>query len=128
MHITGLDHVVLTVADMERTCDFYRRVLGLEVVVFGEGRRALQCGGQKINLHQAGAEIRPNAPAAQPGTGDLCFVTDTPIAEVIATLAEYLVEVELGPVPQTGARGAMTSVYFRDPDGNLVEVARYDDG
>ena len=128
MHITGLDHIVLTVADLERTCDFYRRVLGLEVVVFGEGRRALRFGDQKINLHQAGAEIMPNAPAAGPGTGDICFTTDTPIAEVVATLDSFLVEVELGPVAQTGARGPMTSVYFRDPDGNLVEVARYDQG
>ena len=82
---------------------------------------------QKINLHQAGNEITPNARAAGPGTADVCFVTDTPIDDVLATLGEFLVEIELGPMPQTGARGAMTSVYFRDPDENLVEIARYDD-
>jgi catechol 2,3-dioxygenase-like lactoylglutathione lyase family enzyme len=127
MRITGLDHIVLTVGDIERTCDFYRRVLGMEVVLFDGNRRALAFAEQKINLHQAGAEVKPNARAAAPGTADICFVTETPIAEVVDTLATYLVEVELGPVPQTGARGPMTSVYFRDPDGNLIEIARYDD-
>jgi catechol 2,3-dioxygenase-like lactoylglutathione lyase family enzyme len=128
MNITGLDHIVFTVRDMERTCDFYRRILGMTVVTFGEDRRALTFGNQKINLHQAGDEITPNARAAGPGTADVCFVTDTPIDDVLATLAEFLVEIEMGPMPQTGARGAMTSIYFRDPDENLIEIARYDDG
>lgn len=128
MNITGLDHIVLTVRDMERTCDFYRRILGMDVAIFGEDRRALTFGNQKINLHQAGAEITPNARAAAPGTADVCFVTDTPIPDVMATLAEFLVEIEMGPIPQTGARGAMTSVYFRDPDENLIEIARYEGG
>ncbi|MFP6757685.1 MAG: VOC family protein [Alphaproteobacteria bacterium] len=127
MNITGLDHIVFTVRDMERSCDFYRRILGMEVVTFGDDRRALTFGDQKINLHQAGNEITPNARAAAPGTADVCFVTDTPIDDVLATLAEFLVEIERGPMPQTGARGAMTSVYFRDPDENLIEIARYDD-
>ena len=127
MKITGLDHIVLTVRDLERTCDFYRRVLGMDVAIFGEGRRALTFGAQKINLHQVGAEYEPNARAAAAGTGDLCFVTESAIEEVIDTLNEYLVPVELGPVPRTGARGAITSVYFRDPDENLIEIAKYDD-
>lgn len=126
MRITGLDHMVLTVRDMERTCDFYRRILGMDIAIFEGGRRALTFGTQKINLHQAGAEITPNARAAAPGTGDLCFITETPIDDVIATLNEYLVPVEVGPIPQTGARGPMTSVYFRDPDENLIEIAKYD--
>ena len=128
MTITGLDHIVLTVADMERSCDFYRKVLGLEVTLFEGGRRALSFGQQKINLHQAGAEIKPNAASAAPGSGDLCFVTDTPIDEVVETLALYLVDIVHGPVAQNGARGAMRSVYFRDPDGNLIEVANYAEG
>jgi catechol 2,3-dioxygenase-like lactoylglutathione lyase family enzyme len=128
MKIIGLDHMVLTVGDMERSCDFYRKVLGLEIAIFEGGRRALTFGSQKINLHQAGEEIKPNAPAAQPGTGDLCFVTETPIDEVVETLNTFLVEIVLGPTAQNGARGPMRSVYFRDPDGNLVEVANYAEG
>ena len=128
MIITGLDHIVLTVADMERTCDFYRKVLELEVTVFEDGRRALAFGQQKINLHQAGAEIKPNAASAAPGTGDLCFVTDTPIDEVAEALALFLVDIVHGPVAQNGARGPMRSIYFRDPDGNLIEVANYAEG
>ena len=127
MKITGLDHLVLTVRDLERTCDFYRRILGMGVIVFGEGRRALTFGNQKINLHQAGREFKPNAEAAAPGTGDLCFVTETPIDEVVATLNEFLVPIELGPVPRTGARGNITSVYCRDPDQNLIEISRYEE-
>ena len=126
MNIIGLDHMVLTVRDMERTCDFYRRILGMEIAEFGEGRRALKFGTQKINLHQAGAEITPNARAAAPGTGDLCFITETPLDDVIATLNEYLVPIEVGQIAQSGAQGAMTSVYFRDPDENLIEIAKYD--
>ena len=126
VRVSGIDHIVLTVADMERTCDFYRRILGMEVVLFDGGRRALTFGDQKINLHQQGAEVKPNARTAAPGTADICFVTDSPMESVVATLDHVLVPVEVGPVPQTGARGAMTSVYIRDPDGNLVEVARYD--
>ena len=128
MKITGLDQMVLTVGDMERSCDFYRKVLGLDVAIFEGGRRALTFGRQKINLHQAGEEIKPNAPAAAPGTGDICFVTETPIDEVVETLNIFLVEIVHGPVPQNGACGAMRSVYFRDPDGNLVEVANYAEG
>ena len=125
MKITGLDHVVLTVRDMKRTIAFYQRVLGFEHVVFDGGYDALHFGNQKINLHPYRKEYEPHAAATMPGTGDLCFISNSEIGAVIKRLAEIQVAIELGPVPQTGARGAMMSVYFRDPDENLVEVASY---
>ena len=124
--IDRIDHVVLTVADIEATCDFYRRVLGMDPVTFGEGRRALAFGRQKINLHPAGREFEPKAARPAPGTGDLCFITEVPIADVVAHLRAEDVAIELGPVPKSGAQGPITSVYFRDPDGNLIEVSNYD--
>lgn len=125
VHIESIDHIVLTVADVGATCAFYARVLGMEVVTFGAGRRALAFGTQKINLHAVGAELEPRAPNAMPGTGDLCLITATPMPQVLAHLAACGVDVLLGPVPRTGARGPILSVYFRDPDGNLVEVSNY---
>ena len=125
MKIDAIDHIVLTVVDVERTCAFYARVLGMEVVTFGADRRALAFGSQKINLHAVGAELEPRAPNAMPGTGDLCLITATPMPRVLAHLAACSVEVLQGPVPRTGARGPILSVYFRDPDGNLVEVSNY---
>jgi len=125
MNIDAIDHIVLTVADVEATCAFYARVLGMDVVTFGAGRRALAFGSQKINLHAVGAELEPRAPNAMPGTGDLCLVTAVPMPQVLAHLAACGVEVLQGPVPRTGARGPILSVYFRDPDGNLVEVSNY---
>jgi len=125
MKIDPIDHVVLTVVDVEATCAFYARVLGMEVVTFGAGRRALAFGSQKINLHAVGAELEPRAPNAMPGTGDLCLITATPMPRVLAHLAACGVAVLQGPVPRTGARGPILSVYFRDPDGNLVEVSNY---
>ena len=121
--IQSLDHLVLTVADPEATAVFYARVLGMEPVTFGEGRRALAFGQQKINLHRAGAEFEPKATRPTPGSGDLCFLTDTPLAEVVRHLAAEGVAVEEGPVGRTGAAGPLRSVYIRDPDGNLVEIA-----
>jgi len=123
LEIDGLDHVVLTVADVETTCAFYERVLGMRVVRAADGRTALHFGAQKINLHQAGREFEPKARQPVPGAGDLCFLTATPIAAVLADLRDQTVEVELGPVQRDGATGQLTSVYFRDPDGNLLEVA-----
>jgi catechol 2,3-dioxygenase-like lactoylglutathione lyase family enzyme len=125
MRIDAIDHIVLTVADVEATCAFYARVLGMQVVTFGAGRRALAFGAQKINLHAVGAELEPRAPNAMPGTSDLCLVTTVPMPQVLAHLAACGVEVLQGPVPRTGARGPVLSVYFRDPDGNLVEVSNY---
>lgn len=125
MKITGLDHFVLTVSDIDTSCDFYRKILGLEVVVFGDNRKALIIGDQKINLHQAGRELQPCAERPVPGSADICLITDTDIAVVEEQLAASGIAIELGPVERTGVHGAMTSVYFRDPDGNLLEVSRY---
>jgi len=123
MHIDRIDHFVLTVADVEATCEFYRTGLGMTVLTFADGRKALGFGGQKINLHQKGREFEPKAERPTPGSGDFCLTTDVPLAEVIAHLARHGVAVELGPVARTGARAGLRSIYFRDPDGNLVEVS-----
>lgn len=125
MRIEALDHLVLTVADIPATCDFYTRVLGMETVTFSAGRVALAFGSQKINLHQAGQEFEPKAAWPKPGSADLCFVSQTPLAEVIKHLQSCEVAVIEGPVERTGATGPIKSVYLRDPDGNLVEVASY---
>ena len=123
MHLDRLDHLVLTVRDLSATVDFYTRVLGMTEVTFGQGRKALQFGNQKINLHEAGREFEPKAKTPVPGSADLCFITATPIADVQAHLAAHGVPVEEGPVPRTGAIGPITSVYVRDPDGNLIEIS-----
>jgi len=123
MQIDHLDHLVLTVKDLAATCAFYSRVLGMEVLNFGEGRTALRFGSQKINLHVAGKELPLRAERPTPGSGDLCFITETPLARVVAHLKECGVEVIEGPGPRTGARHVLESVYIRDPDGNLVEIS-----
>jgi len=123
MKISALDHLVLTVSDITATCRFYERVLGMESVVFGAGRRALRFGNQKINLHPAGAEYPPHATHPVPGSADLCFLTDTPIEEVVRHLRNQGVEILEGPVKRTGAISTLLSIYFRDPDGNLIEVS-----
>lgn len=125
MKIDAIDHVVLTVRDVQATCDFYGKVLGMEVVRFGEGRVALAFGVQKINLHQAGREFEPKAHLPVPGAGDLCFITSVPLDDVIAHLRACNVEIIDGPVRKTGARGPIRSVYFRDLDWNLIEVSNY---
>jgi catechol 2,3-dioxygenase-like lactoylglutathione lyase family enzyme len=125
MRIDRLDHLVLTVADVGRTVEFYAGVLGMEAVTFGDGRKALAFGRQKINLHQRGAEVEPHAQAPVPGSADLCFIAETPLGEVIETLGRKGIAVELGPVERTGAMGKMRSVYVRDPDRNLVEISEY---
>jgi catechol 2,3-dioxygenase-like lactoylglutathione lyase family enzyme len=123
MRIEVLDHLVLTVADIDRTRDFYERVLGMEPVVFGEGRHALAFGAQKIDLHEAGREFEPKAAAPTPGSAVLCFLTNSSVAEVVEHLEANSVEIIEGPVRRTGATGPIMSVYFRDPDGNLLEVS-----
>jgi catechol 2,3-dioxygenase-like lactoylglutathione lyase family enzyme len=123
VQLKSLDHLVLTVADIEATCAFYESVLGMETVTFGEGRKALIFGDQKINLHQAGREFEPKANHPTPGSADLCFLAHTPVAEIIDHLARQGVALEEGPVRRTGARGPILSVYFRDPDSNLIEVS-----
>jgi catechol 2,3-dioxygenase-like lactoylglutathione lyase family enzyme len=126
MKIERLDHWVLTVRDIDATVAFYERVLGMQPLTFGHGRRALAFGQQKINLHPAEAPLRPHAAQPTPGSGDLCLITRAPIEEVITELGNAGVAVEEGPVPRTGALGPITSVYFRDPDGNLIEVSHYE--
>lgn len=123
MSIDALDHLVLTVCDLDRTCDFYSRLLGMEIIEFGEGRKALAFGRQKINLHRAGKEYEPYARKPTPGAADLCFLTSTPLDVFIEHCRKNGVEILEGPVTRTGATGPIISVYFRDPDGNLLEVA-----
>ena len=125
MRIASIDHLVLTVRDISRTVEFYQRVLGMEHVVFEGNFNALHFGSQKINLHPFRAEYLPHADIPAPGTGDMCLVCEGEIAEVVRELKTHGVEIEVGPVEQTGARGLMTSVYIRDPDRNLVEIACY---
>ena len=122
MKIDSLDHLVLTVRDIGTSCDFYARVLGMEVVTFAGGRKALSFGSQKINLHQQGQEFEPKAHRPVPGSADLCFITSIPLHEVMRHLMACAVVTE-GPVQRTGATGPILSVYFRDPDLNLIEVS-----
>lgn len=123
IRIDRLDHLVLTVRDIDATCAFYERVLGMTRQTFGEGRTALLFGRQKINLHPAGREFEPKADRPTPGSGDLCFIADGPMEAILAHLKAAGVAIEQGPVPRTGAQGPLTSVYLRDPDGNLIEVS-----
>ena len=123
IRIDHLDHLVLTVASIEESCDFYARVLGMGVETFGEGRKALTFGNQKINLHRAGHEFEPKSDRPTPGSADLCFISTTPLDDVIAYLQAEGVVITEGPVRRTGAAGPILSVYFRDPDQNLIEVS-----
>jgi catechol 2,3-dioxygenase-like lactoylglutathione lyase family enzyme len=123
MGIRSIDHIVLTVGDVERTAAWYRDVLGMSVETFGEGRTALRFGEQKLNLHAAGDEFEPHARTPTPGSADLCFLVEGTIERVIASLDEAGAEMELGPIERTGATRALTSVYVRDPDGNLLELS-----
>lgn len=125
MKIDAVDHLVLTVRDIDATCAFYSKALGMEVVTFGEGRKALAFGTQKINLHQQGREFEPKAHRPTPGSGDICLVTSLAIGQVQAHLAALGVEIIDGPVKRTGAVGTLLSIYFRDPDLNLIEVSNY---
>ena len=127
MKVERLDHLVLTVRDVSATCDFYARVLGMTETTFGAGRKALAFGSQKINLHLYRHEFEPKAASPVPGSADLCFITATPLVQVIEHLQACDVAILEGPVARTGALGPITSVYFRDPDGNLIEVANYGD-
>lgn len=121
--IEGLDHLVLTVASIEASCDFYVRTMGLEVVTFRGDRKALAFGTQKINLHPHGREYEPKAARPTPGSADLCFLSPQPVEAWMAHLLQLGVAVEDGPVERTGAQGPIRSIYFRDPDHNLIEVA-----
>ena len=123
--IDRIDHIVLTAFDVQRTIDFYSKVLGMEPITFAEGRRGLAFGRQKINLHVAGAEFEPKAAHPGTGTADFCLITETPLDEVQDQFAAHGVPIEVGPVTKQGALGPMRSIYVRDPDQNLVEIAVY---
>lgn len=123
MRMRQLDHLVLTVNDIQTSCDFYTTILGMEVVTFSDNRKALRFGEQKINLHQAGQEFEPKAAAPTPGSADLCFLTETPLNDIILHLGNHGIRVLAGPVERTGAKGPIFSVYIRDPDNNLIEIA-----
>jgi len=125
MRIEAIDHLVLTVRDIDTTVAFYARVLGMEAVTFGADRRALAFGSQKINLHAAGREFDPKALVPTPGSADLCLLTHEAPQVVLEHLRACGVPVVEGPVTRTGARGPIMSIYFRDPDGNLIEVSSY---
>ncbi len=121
--IKSLDHLVLTTRDAQKCIDFYTRVLGMKLEVFGQGRQALRFGEQKINLHDSGTATDGYAAYPTPGSLDICFLADQPLDEVIARLRAAGIPIELGPVQRTGARFALRSVYVRDPDRNLIEIA-----
>ena len=125
MDIDRIDHVVLTVQNIEATCAFYARVLGMRPLTFAGNRKALAFGRQKFNLHEAGREFEPKAARPTPGSIDLCLITSTPLADVVAHLQRCGVDIIEGPVAKTGATGPIRSVYFRDPDHNLIEVSNY---
>lgn len=125
IQIDRLDHLVLTVRDIEKTCAFYTAVLGMEVITFGAGRKALRFGQQKINLYEAGKEFEPKAFQPVCGSADLCLITSTPLADVLQHLQHQQIEIEAGIVERTGAIGFIRSIYIRDPDGNLLEISSY---
>ena len=127
MKIDSIDHVVLTVKDIEKTCEFYSKVLGMGIVAFGEGRKALTFGTQKINLQKLGRESTLIADKPTSGSADICFVSSLPLTDVVAHLSACGVKLIGGPVERSGARGLMMSVYFRDPDMNLIEISHYAD-
>lgn len=125
MNISRLDHLVLTVMDIDTTVEFYVSVLGMEKEVFGAGRFALKYGNQKINLHQVGKEFEPKADRPTSGSADLCFITDVPLNEAMEHVRSKGIEIIEGSVTRTGATGPINSFYFRDPDMNLIEVSNY---
>ena len=125
MEISHLDHLVLTVADIEKACDFYNQVLDFEIVSFGNDRKALKFGKQKINLHQVGKEFDPKAKHPTKGSADLCFIAKTPLDMIVKHLNDCSIRIEEGPIQRTGATGNIMSVYIRDLDDNLIEISNY---
>lgn len=123
IHVLSIDHIVLTVKDIQRTMLFYESVLGMEVNYFGEGRVSLKFGKQKINLHEHGKEFEPKAHLPMPGSEDLCLLTDTPIEKAKIFIEKLGVKIIEGPIERTGATGHLVSIYFRDPDKNLIELS-----
>lgn len=125
MEIRQIDHLVLTVRDIATTCNFYSRVLGMQVISFSGDRKALQFGQQKINLHAQGKEFEPKALVPTPGSADVCLLTRVPLTQVIQHIRSCGVQIIEGPVRRTGAAGPIESVYVRDPDGNLLEISNH---
>ncbi len=125
MEIKNIDHLVLTVANIEATCNFYQKAFNMEVITFGAGRKALKFGAQKINLHSAAQPFEPKAFKPTPGSADFCLITEMPLEKAMAHLHENCIEIEAGPVERTGAQGKILSVYVRDPDCNLIEIGNY---
>lgn len=123
LSIDRIDHLVLTVSDIDQTLWFYCDVLGMKEIDFGENRKAVKFGNQKINLHPLDNDITPKASHPAPGSADLCFISSDPVDEIAAILEKHGIAIELGPVLRQGTQGEITSVYCRDPDGNLVEIA-----
>jgi catechol 2,3-dioxygenase-like lactoylglutathione lyase family enzyme len=124
MRVLRLDHLVLTVASIPKTVEFYK-ALGFESLTFGDGRTALAFGQQKINLHQTGRTFEPKAKTPTPGSADLCFIVER-LTDVTAAFQKAGLKSEEGPVRRTGATGPITSLYIRDPDGNLLEFSEYE--
>lgn len=125
MRITSIDHIVLTVADIEKTVQFYTEGLGFELITFGNNRKALRFGNQKINLHQKGCEFEPKARFPTSGSADICFITETGLEDILKELQAKNIQITEGIVERTGALGKIRSVYLRDPDSNLIELSNY---
>lgn len=125
MLVKKFDHKVLTVNSIEKSCKFYHNVLGMKIVTFNNGRKALKFGEQKINLHEKGHEYNPKAAYPTPGSADICLLTDGDIEDVLDELKNKNIQIEQGPIVKQGALGEMMSIYIRDPDKNLIEVSNY---
>lgn len=125
MKISKIDHLVLTVASISVTCDFYERILGMTAIEFADNRKALSFGRYKFNLHQHNNEFEPKAKLPTPGSADLCLITDSSEQEILSHLNAENIDIKQGPVQRTGANGSITSFYIRDPDENLIEIATY---
>ena len=125
MQIERIDHLVLTVQNIQASCDFYTKVLGMKGVAFHGGRQAVAFGNQKINFHESGKEFDPKALRPTRGSADLCFVANEPLTKIRSHLDDCGVKIIEGPIERTGAMGPMTSIYIRDPDQNLIEIAVY---
>jgi catechol 2,3-dioxygenase-like lactoylglutathione lyase family enzyme len=123
MKIKSIDHLVLTVSDIELSCRFYTEVLHMEEITFLNNRKALRFGDQKINLHRKGQEFEPKAQNPTTGSLDICFVAETPLHKIIEELNAKDIVIEQGPIERTGAKYGLLSIYIRDPDGNLIEIA-----
>ncbi len=125
MKITKIDHIALTCKNINATAEFYKSVMGMYIEMFGEGRVALKFGNQKINLHKHGKEFKPKANNPLPGSEDLCFITEIELTTAMAYVKNKGINIIEGPVSRAGATGPIISFYFRDPDGNLIEVANH---